>query len=282
MDRHAWCLAALIGLLLLPTTTQADYVGLEQMLDGTGAILQWDSARGVGALWREEQVVSFRPGIDWGLHNFKERVPLGDIKYQDGQILFSAEVVQRLESLLVPAPFVRSGRIITTIFIDPGHGGRDPGATGRHQVDGVTVVVKEKEVVLKAAQFLQQMLLRRFPDKQIILSRDKDAYIALEQRTELANSLPEQIDETILFISLHANASFRKAAQGFRSLVSPPHPSAAGSDKCPTGWGRRSLGAEHSQQHERRGIYHRERVARAQSGGGDAGAGRFAVTQSGH
>jgi N-acetylmuramoyl-L-alanine amidase len=87
------------------------------------------------------------------------------------------------------------GAKISTIVLDPGHGGKDGGAQG---VDGL----KEKDVVLDIAKRLKTLIEKEMPGIQVKLTREDDRYISLEQRTALANSL-----EADLFFSIHANAS---------------------------------------------------------------------------
>jgi N-acetylmuramoyl-L-alanine amidase len=78
------------------------------------------------------------------------------------------------------------------IVLDPGHGGRDPGAQG---------FAIEKKVTLDIAERLATLLRDRL-GAEIVLTRDRDATVSLAERTARANS--EQAD---LFVSIHANAS---------------------------------------------------------------------------
>ncbi len=87
------------------------------------------------------------------------------------------------------------------IVIDPGHGGTDPGAIGRRGL-------MEKDVTLKIAKLLKKKLETETRAK-VILTRTRDKYIALDDRTALANST--QCD---LFISIHINASLNRKASG--------------------------------------------------------------------
>jgi len=93
----------------------------------------------------------------------------------------------------------RPGRWV--VFIDAGHGGKDPGAIG---VSGL----KEKDITLKAAQELARML-NASGKIRVVLSRDGDIYHKLRQRISLARA--EQAD---VFISLHADAAPNKKARG--------------------------------------------------------------------
>ncbi|PIE72849.1 MAG: hypothetical protein CSA20_05995 [Deltaproteobacteria bacterium] len=81
---------------------------------------------------------------------------------------------------------------VRTIVIDPGHGGKDPGATGHG--------IKEKDVVLKLAKQLAPILKKEL-DCEVILTREEDVYIPLEERTAIANTKGAD-----LFLSLHVNA----------------------------------------------------------------------------
>lgn len=101
-----------------------------------------------------------------------------------------------------PAPSTDPFRIV----IDPGHGGKDPGAIG---VGGL----EEKEVVLDVAKRVDAILAKH-PRLNVILTRSDDRFISLENRTTLATE--RQAD---LFISIHANSSPRRDTQGLETYV---------------------------------------------------------------
>ncbi len=90
---------------------------------------------------------------------------------------------------------------IQTIVLDPGHGGKDPGAIGR---DGLT----EKEVVLDVALRLRDLLRERL-GKQVIMTRDKDEFIELDDRAKFANG-----HKADLFVSIHINSHPKRATRG--------------------------------------------------------------------
>ncbi|MBE9529079.1 MAG: N-acetylmuramoyl-L-alanine amidase [Proteobacteria bacterium] len=93
-----------------------------------------------------------------------------------------------------------------TIVIDPGHGGRDPGATGRRGL-------KEKDVTLKIAKMLRDSLKKR-TKARVVMTRTRDVYVPLEERTAIANR-----EEADLFISIHVNASRKRKATGIESYI---------------------------------------------------------------
>jgi N-acetylmuramoyl-L-alanine amidase len=99
---------------------------------------------------------------------------------------------------------------IKRIVIDPGHGGHD---TGTISPGGM----REKDLVLDVARRLRAYIKHNYPDVEVILTRDSDRFVALEERTAIANS--RRAD---LFISVHANASQSKAASGVETYFLSP------------------------------------------------------------
>lgn len=91
-------------------------------------------------------------------------------------------------------------RRVHTVVVDPGHGGRDPGAIGHGGL-------KEKDVNLAIARLLAKELRSR--DFKVVLTRDEDRTLSLEERTARAESAGGDV-----FISIHANASRRSGARG--------------------------------------------------------------------
>jgi len=89
---------------------------------------------------------------------------------------------------------------IRKVVIDAGHGAHDPGAVG---VKGL----KEKDVTLDIALRLRDLL--RLEGLEVIMTRDRDAFLGLEERTAIANR-----SHGDLFISLHANSSRRPGLRG--------------------------------------------------------------------
>ena len=93
---------------------------------------------------------------------------------------------------------------VRTIVIDPGHGGKDPGAIG---FSGL----QEKDIVLKVAKKVADILKKESP-YTVILTRDRDVFIPLEERTAIANT-----KEADLFVSIHANSAPNKKAKGIET-----------------------------------------------------------------
>jgi len=94
---------------------------------------------------------------------------------------------------------------VNCIVIDPGHGGRDFGASG--YLKGVY----EKDVVLKIAKELAKKI-RAEVQCEVFLTRNRDRYLTLEERTAIANT-----KNADLFISIHTNAARNRKAFGIET-----------------------------------------------------------------
>ena len=104
---------------------------------------------------------------------------------------------------------------VAVIVIDPGHGGKDSGAVGNLTVNGKTTQVYEKDIVLKTGLALRDRLINAYPDKRILMTRDTDKYLTLDQRAEKANAVTVKDNEAVIFISIHANYSANSSARGY-------------------------------------------------------------------
>jgi N-acetylmuramoyl-L-alanine amidase len=96
-------------------------------------------------------------------------------------------------------------RSVARVVIDPGHGGTDPGAIGPSGV-------KEKDVTLEVAHRAAPVLAKE--GLQVLLTRDDDRAVTLEERTARANGFAAD-----LFISIHCNAAENHARHGVETYV---------------------------------------------------------------
>lgn len=115
---------------------------------------------------------------------FRVRSNNGIIRKTQSKTLISNDPVLSLAQQL--------GLGVKKIVLDPGHGGKDPGAMANG--------LKEKDIVLGLAKKLKPVLENQL-GCEVLLTRDNDSFITLEERTAIANT--EGAD---LFISLHINA----------------------------------------------------------------------------
>lgn len=101
---------------------------------------------------------------------------------------------------------------LSTIVIDAGHGGKDPGAIGIGNV-------KEKEITLAVSKYLRDELKRIMPKVKIVMTRSDDRFVELFRRGEIANEKGGR-----LFISIHCNSMPEKPhpASGFECWILRP------------------------------------------------------------
>ena len=104
---------------------------------------------------------------------------------------------------------LRNAWYIDTIIIDAGHGGKDPGATGKYGL-------REKFVTLDIAKRLGR-LVERNTNAKVIYTRDEDVFVPLWERTKIANESNGK-----LFISIHANANKNRRVKGFETFILRP------------------------------------------------------------
>ena len=101
---------------------------------------------------------------------------------------------------------------LSTIVIDAGHGGKDPGAIG---IGGV----KEKNITLAVAKMVRDELKKKMPGVNVVMTRDNDSFVELYKRGEIANKKNGR-----LFVSIHCNSMPEKPhpASGFECWILRP------------------------------------------------------------
>ena len=105
-----------------------------------------------------------------------------------------------------------TNNLLSTIVIDAGHGGKDPGTEGKNS--------QEKNVTLAVALKLGKLVREAYPNLKVVFTRETDEFIELNQRTAIANECKAD-----LFISIHCNAAGSTAAVGTETFVMGLHTS---------------------------------------------------------
>lgn len=122
------------------------------------------------------------------------------------RVAFDLEADATYRAFFLPRPFrvvidFHSGRArVETgrgrrIVLDAGHGGRNPGAKG-------PTGLRESDVALSLARRVRHALRRKLPGAQVIMTRDEDVEVSLEERAAIANGSGADV-----FVSIHLNAS---------------------------------------------------------------------------
>lgn len=121
------------------------------------------------------------------------------------ELMISAIDMRKLVDPVLRPRFSPNARL-RTVVLDPGHGGHDAGA--------VSAYAKEKDLNLAVARKLRRMLENQ--GYKVVMTRDGDYFLTLQQRVAIANSVPDSI-----FISIHHNSG-RKAAAGIETFTLAP------------------------------------------------------------
>ena len=122
-----------------------------------------------------------------------------------------------LLAFLVPMlVFGQRGEKITTVVIDAGHGGKDPGAIG--------AISKEKDIALTVALLAGDYIKKNCPDVKVVYTRERDVFVTLNERAAIANR-----NNADVFISIHCNSVGSKGASvsGAETFVLGEHKNAA-------------------------------------------------------
>ncbi len=127
------------------------------------------------------------------------------VREQGAELMISAVDMRKLVDPVLRPRFSPNARL-RTVVLDPGHGGHDAGA--------VSACAKEKDLNLAVARKLRRMLENQ--GYKVVMTRDGDYFLTLQQRVAIANSVPDSI-----FISIHHNSG-RTAAAGIETFTLAP------------------------------------------------------------
>ncbi|MCL2131857.1 MAG: N-acetylmuramoyl-L-alanine amidase [Lentimicrobiaceae bacterium] len=100
-----------------------------------------------------------------------------------------------------------AGSPVKVVVIDAGHGGKDPGAVGASGK-------QEKEINLKVALLLGEMIQQKYSDVKVVYTRKNDVPVDLYRRAEIANQ-----NHANIFISIHCNAADNRSVYGTETFV---------------------------------------------------------------
>jgi N-acetylmuramoyl-L-alanine amidase len=145
--------------------------------------------------------------LDLAVVNGKSEKLSSPVVFYEGAVVIPSDfAIKRMSRILgppqvvMPPPLIQK-YAIRKIVIDPGHGGKDPGAIGKSGL-------REKDLVLDIAKKIKDELNGNGID--VILTRDRDKFVSLHRRTQIAND-----NDVDFFVSIHANANRVKSLKGF-------------------------------------------------------------------
>ena len=113
--------------------------------------------------------------------------------------------MKKLYTILIFLGFILHSYAFTVV-LDAGHGGHDAGAVGSFS--------KEKNINLRYALLVGDMIKKNIPDAKVIYTRDKDVFVDLNERARIANR-----KKADLFVSIHTNSSKNSSAKGMETFT---------------------------------------------------------------
>ena len=205
------------------------YVPIQTLSLEKGFEYHWDPLLKNVTLKNLNGVVKFHVGSEYVLSRGRLLKLKEKVRYVGGSVMAPLAVVDTLNELMPPqvvelpkrfttpaisqslygtpvVPLAAPSRI-RRIVVDAGHGGQDHGATSRWGT-------REKDIVLDVAYRVRDEMRRLGFD--VVLTRDSDFFVPLEERSRIANT--RQAD---LFVSIHANASYSPSLKGFEVYYVP-------------------------------------------------------------
>ena len=206
-------LFAILFLLAALTAHAADFpMSMDEFVSGIRASLSYDELSGTGFIEKDGAFVSFaidRPilALDWKIFRATSAPYL-----RDNVLMVREDFVQTAKSHLEGKTAATKEKYsVAAILVDPGHGGKDTGAIA----EGAQARLLEKDLTLEVSRRVVDLLKGRYSDRRILTTRENDTYPSLDDRVAMANSVPLGPSEAVIYVSIHANASFNKNAKGY-------------------------------------------------------------------
>jgi N-acetylmuramoyl-L-alanine amidase len=188
------------------------YVPLASLCQAKGVALEYDSLIRSAILTKDSHRISLMAGERTILVDGEPKLLNHPVDIYEGVLVVPYRLEEILDGFSKEVYYQRKVSLpvsmIKKIVIDAGHGGNDPGATGR-------TGLKEKEINLDIARRLAEIL--REDGFSVVMTRPTDALVSLERRVELANQVKAD-----LFISIHANANRVRSLNGFEVYYLAP------------------------------------------------------------
>lgn len=154
----------------------------------------------------QNRFVSLKAGhMDFYMNNFRYILSY-PIRTMGSALMVSTTDVKKLIDPVLRPRFDRSSGKVTTVVLDPGHGGHDAGA--------VSSYAREKDCNLQLAERVRNLLVKK--GLKVVMTRDRDYFLTLQQRVNIANKYPNSI-----FVSIHHNSA-RSSASGIETFTLAP------------------------------------------------------------
>ena len=107
---------------------------------------------------------------------------------------------------------------VAVVVLDAGHGGQDPGASSNWPF-APSGVLSEKDLTLELAVLVKEQLSKADPAVEILMTRDADVFIPLDERAAYARKIDPGVERSLVLVSIHVNSAASPEASGFEILM---------------------------------------------------------------
>ncbi len=190
-----------------------DYLNVLDFFDTNVFKFDFNIENDVFTIENNKGYLKFRVGFEYALTSSGYYMFVDPIIDVRGEILISQKVLKQIENYFSSLKDYNKPRI-TSIIIDPGHGGHDAGAVVTLNINGYDVVLQEKDFALTYSIYLSKILSNYFVNKNILLTRINDVFLTLKERSEFANAIKPNFPNNVIFLSIHANDAPNSQARG--------------------------------------------------------------------
>ncbi|AWG43019.1 N-acetylmuramoyl-L-alanine amidase [Candidatus Borreliella tachyglossi] len=203
----------LIFLCAILKAQEFDYVNILDVLDGRFFKFNFSIESDILTIEHVKGHLKFKVGFEYGLSSIGYYIYVDPILLKEGEILITKRALMQIENHFKSLQSYNRPRI-TSIVVDPGHGGHDGGAVVTHNINGHDITLLEKDFALTYSIHLYKILSNYFLDRNIFLTRVDDVFVPLKDRAEFANAIKPEFPNNVIFLSIHANKAPSPEARG--------------------------------------------------------------------
>jgi N-acetylmuramoyl-L-alanine amidase len=221
-----------------------EFLPLDELIPRSGLEHSFDMISQKGKLYRKSHYAVYGVGLSVALVDGTLHKSSAEVRRQGGRVLIPLDTgelmiqslnpelrLTRKDGMLIVERRIDEEKVhdrkiekkrpgagdrISFIVIDPGHGGKDPGAVG-------TGGLREKDITLKTARYLEKKIRTELPNVRVFMTRGDDRFVELSGRTEFANRLLKK-NENGIFLSIHVNSSLSSRISGFETYFLSQNP----------------------------------------------------------
>ncbi|BDU62667.1 N-acetylmuramoyl-L-alanine amidase [Candidatus Borrelia fainii] len=210
----------LISVYLFLEAQEIDYINILDSLDSKFFKFNFNIANDILTIEHEKGHLKLKVGFEYGLSSVGYYIYVDPILLKNGEILITKRTLMRIENHFKALQNYSKPRI-TSIVIDPGHGGHDIGAVVTHKINEHDITLLEKDFALTYSVHLYKILSNYFLDRNVLLTRVDDVFVPLKDRSELANAIKPDFPHNVIFLSIHVNNAPDPEARGIEFWYLP-------------------------------------------------------------